>query len=324
LGDDTTHRDIEWLLSGSDGSVPIPVSEKIVIADQRWRGTVERLAVSDGLRVFLASAEIRGIVSLEPQHREVDAWLVSDIAVKGRVNLSLSDGSSVEVSRDQSVLFRPNDRTARFSPPPQPDLRVAGFMVRADRVQRMFGDEVPPVLLPIIAPDGKASPMLPLAADGELRRLAATLFSRKLTGVMRLVFLEGVVVQLLALQAAQSVRASATAPAVSLTPRRRRAIREARERLLADMASPPSLRDLAAAAGMSEKALNAGFRALYGTTVFGVLRDERLEHARLALQTTGASVKSIAFRVGYNHVSNFTKAFADRFGEPPRRYAARR
>jgi AraC-like DNA-binding protein len=32
-------------------------------------------------------------------------------------------------------------------------------------------------------------------------------------------------------------------------------------------------------------------------------------------------MKTVAFRVGYAHVSNFTRAFARRFGAPPRRYA---
>ncbi len=45
---------------------------------------------------------------------------------------------------------------------------------------------------------------------------------------------------------------------------------------------------------MSEKALNAGFRELFGTTVFETLRNERLEHARIALENTDLSVKEIA------------------------------
>jgi AraC-like DNA-binding protein len=99
------------------------------------------------------------------------------------------------------------------------------------------------------------------------------------------------------------------------------AIHEARRRLLADMRRPPSLGELAVGVGLSEKQLNAGFRLVYGETVFGVLRNERLAHAQIVLQSEAASLKEIAFRVGYNHVTNFITAFTARYGAPPRQYA---
>jgi AraC-like DNA-binding protein len=86
------------------------------------------------------------------------------------------------------------------------------------------------------------------------------------------------------------------------------------------MRAPPSLGELAAAAGLTEKRLNAGFRALFGATVFETLRNERLEHARLVLDSEDVTLKAIAFRVGYNHVTNFINAFAARYGAPPRQY----
>src|SRR5262249_41732729 len=105
--------------------------------------------------------------------------------------------------------------------------------------------------------------------------------------------------------------------------RERSAVWEARERLVADMRRPPTLYELAAAVGLSEKRLNSGFRIQFGTTVFGTLRDERLEHARIALESGAVSLKQVAFRVGYDHVSNFINAFTARYGMPPRQYCKR-
>ena len=86
------------------------------------------------------------------------------------------------------------------------------------------------------------------------------------------------------------------------------------------MRHPPLLGELAIAVGLTEKRLNAGFRLLFGTTVFEALRNERLEHARQALQSERVSLKDVAFRVGYNHVANFSTAFSARFGATPRQY----
>jgi AraC-like DNA-binding protein len=131
--------------------------------------------------------------------------------------------------------------------------------------------------------------------------------------------MEGAVFQLLALHAAAlGSRPSAAAP--PLTRRERQKIREARERLLADMRNPPTLGALAAQVSLSEKKLNAGFRAQFGATVYETLRNERLEHARLALADGRLTLTEAARRVGYNHVTNFVSAFTARYGAPPRRY----
>nr|WP_247878461.1 helix-turn-helix transcriptional regulator [Niveispirillum sp. SYP-B3756] len=90
--------------------------------------------------------------------------------------------------------------------------------------------------------------------------------------------------------------------------------------LLADLAKPPSLRQLAGAAGLNEKRLNEGFRALYGATVFECLRNARLEKGRQLLFDDQLPLKTIAWQVGYTHVNNFITAYRNHFGEPPRRH----
>ncbi len=54
-------------------------------------------------------------------------------------------------------------------------------------------------------------------------------------------------------------------------------------------------------------------------TAFELLRNERLEHARLAMEA-GLALKVVAERVGYGHVANFIAAFTQRYGAPPGRY----
>jgi AraC-like DNA-binding protein len=153
-----------------------------------------------------------------------------------------------------------------------------------------------------------------------MRNLAASLFAPGLNGPLRTLMMEGAVIQMLAVQAAAA--SNRPVPRASRAPstRERKIIRAAREQLLADMRHPPTLGELASAAGLTEKRLNAGFVAVFGTTAFKILRNERLEHARLALEE-GAPLKEIAIRVGYNHATNFINAFTARYGAPPRRYA---
>ncbi|MEJ8572096.1 AraC family transcriptional regulator [Microbaculum marinum] len=314
--------DAEWLLYEGADARTLPVSERISVDDERWRLLTEFVELEAGIRVFLSSAEVYQPVTITPRQSDDGTWIAANIAAQGTVDLMLSDGPSASIDSRNSVLFRPSDRTATYRPAPGRTLKLAGYMIRDDRIARIFGGQVPREIQALIDQGFDASIILSTPAGRVLRQLARSLFAPNLNGPLRAIFMEGVVLQLFALQAAgYDLRPSARQD--DLTADQRRSIHAARERLLSDMRDPPTLGALAAAAGMTEKELNRGFRTLFGTTVFETLRDARLDHARLALQAEAVPIKTIAYRVGYNHVTNFITAFTRRFGAPPRRYLKR-
>lgn len=108
--------------------------------------------------------------------------------------------------------------------------------------------------------------------------------------------------------------------APALTPQEVKQVCRARDLLMADLAGPPSLVDLAHRVGLNEKKLNRGFQSLYGMTVFSYLREERLQAACRLLSLRHLSMQAIAERVGYRHGSDFTTSFKQRFGVTPRQY----
>jgi len=73
------------------------------------------------------------------------------------------------------------------------------------------------------------------------------------------------------------------------------------------------------AVGLSEKRLNSGFRQMFGATAFETLRNPAAGNMRgQALEEGAVSLKEVSFRVGYTHVSNFVHAFRARYKTPPR------
>lgn len=69
--------------------------------------------------------------------------------------------------------------------------------------------------------------------------------------------------------------------------------------------------------GTNELKLKQGFRALFGTTVFGYLRRHRMERARQLLLHREVSVTEAAGLVGYACPSRFAAAFRRQFGTRP-------
>lgn len=320
-------EDVEWLLHEPDGGRALKVNERTRIKDAQWDAAIERIDVAPGLRVFLTHATIHSDIAVQPRDTERDAgtmpestpWASGTIAVSGHVEIEMSDGLRVAAGPDQAVLFRPSGRHPRYHMKAPQRLRLAGYALRRDRLERIFDGAIPPALLPLLEPDIEASRAICMHATRRLRHLADGLFAPGLNGPLRLLFIEGIVLQLLASQMASQIR-----PARILTAREREAVTTARRLLLLDMRRPPGLGDLADAVGLSEKRLNACFRSEFGSTVFEVLRNHRLEHARIALEAGAAPLKQVAWRVGYNHVSNFINAYTARYGAPPRRHALKK
>lgn len=84
--------------------------------------------------------------------------------------------------------------------------------------------------------------------------------------------------------------------------------------------------DLAAASGVSVRALQVSFRAHLGMTPLQYLRDVRLLRARRELESTAGgalSVTDTAFRWGFTNVGRFAREYRVRFGELPSQTVAR-
>ena len=99
-----------------------------------------------------------------------------------------------------------------------------------------------------------------------------------------------------------------------------RKIKHAKEHLLKNLESPPSLKELAKFAGLNEYQLKMGFKEIYGNTVYGYLLDHKLDHSRALLDSHKFQVNEVAYEIGYTNPSHFIAAFRKKFGITPKKY----
>lgn len=93
-------------------------------------------------------------------------------------------------------------------------------------------------------------------------------------------------------------------------------MQDAREKLHQNLKSPCSLIDLAHQVGTNENYLKKHFKLLYGNTVYGYIRDLRMQQAKNMMKENIA-LSAIAQAVGYKNVNHFTTAFKKYFGYSP-------
>jgi len=81
-----------------------------------------------------------------------------------------------------------------------------------------------------------------------------------------------------------------------------------------------SIRELSREAGINDFKLKKGFKEIFGTTVFGYLKDIRMLRAKRMLLENATPIADIALFCGYKFVQNFTKAFKKEFGTTPDKF----
>ncbi|OPA75246.1 AraC family transcriptional regulator [Paenibacillus selenitireducens] len=109
----------------------------------------------------------------------------------------------------------------------------------------------------------------------------------------------------------------------TLTKQDMEKIRQARDIMMEHMADPPKLTELSRMIGMNDYKLKVGFKELYENTVFGYLREQRLEKSLLLLQEGRFNVNEVSCAVGYSNPSYFAEAFRNKFGVNPGEFTRR-
>ncbi|MNQ11537.1 Regulatory protein PchR [compost metagenome] len=97
-------------------------------------------------------------------------------------------------------------------------------------------------------------------------------------------------------------------------------IRKAKEIIIANMAEPPGLQELADEISLNLKKLKMGFKQIYGDTVYGFLFDYKMDFARKLLDSGSYNVNEVGLKIGYSTGSHFIAAFKKKFGTTPKKY----
>ncbi|RZJ72026.1 AraC family transcriptional regulator [Flavobacterium sp.] len=97
-------------------------------------------------------------------------------------------------------------------------------------------------------------------------------------------------------------------------------IRKAKDIIIANMAEPPGLQELADQIGLNLKKLKTGFKQIYGDSVYAFLFDYKMEFARKLLEDGTHNVNEAGLKIGYSTASHFISAFRKKFGTTPKKY----
>lgn len=162
-----------------------------------------------------------------------------------------------------------------------------------------------------VAEYGKISP--------EMQRALHQLITCPYCGKTRAIFMEGKLMEIFAHkleELREKGKGLGQQPRISASDLER--IHFAAELLLRDPINPPDLTDLAGKIGMSRSKFYSHFKLVFGHSPMDHLRRHRLETARQLLKQGNQNITEVAFTVGFNSLSYFTRSFNAEFGISPR------
>ncbi|WP_070971812.1 helix-turn-helix domain-containing protein [Vibrio sonorensis] len=100
-----------------------------------------------------------------------------------------------------------------------------------------------------------------------------------------------------------------------LSTREKRQLAIAKDCLLSDLSSAPTIAELAQLVGVNQCKLKKGFKELFGTSVYACFQEERMKKAMHLLKKNNVTETAVA--LGYSNISHFSNAFRKQYGLLP-------
>ncbi|MNJ94001.1 Regulatory protein PchR [compost metagenome] len=155
-----------------------------------------------------------------------------------------------------------------------------------------------------------------LPVTTEMKRVINDICECKRTGELKRLHTESKILELLMLQLEQ-MQSGVEVEKYLIKQDDLKKIEHAREILDAEYSYPPTIIELSKQITLNEFKLKRGFKAYYGTTIYGYVTRLRMEEARRLILDEKRSVGQVATAVGFNHQSHLTDAFKRYFGILP-------
>ncbi|MEM7061920.1 MAG: AraC family transcriptional regulator [Cyanobacteria bacterium P01_B01_bin.77] len=285
------------------------------------KGWWRNIQLRPGLALYAAEDATKFITLNKVQQHSLDMPLTFKYYLAGgsRVDNNGLSGEVEEVAGKSYLYHLPNTAEIEQDMPGKHShlcIRVAPELMYelCDRI-----DEFPTPLRKTLENPADSILYHPSPISPAQRQIIKQIFAWPYQGLARHLYLEGKVLELIALHISQML-IGAPQPETLMSPKDMERIYAARDILIQNAVSPPLLRELARQVELPETKLTQGFRQIFSTSVFNYLHNYRLDQARQLLQTDSLNIQEVARNVGYTSFSSFTRAFKKKFKVPPSTY----
>ena len=238
--------------------------------------------------------------------------------LKGKARFSFGPHYSREIITGKNYFFYNPEQELRFKLILDPGTRMTILSISLEGIHELFVENKDEIHF--LKQENVNRKFYDEREIPSVLRLALNqLFQVNLSENTKRIFYQGKVLEILSLYFSNRQPDTESCPFLNDEATVRK-IKHAKEYLLKNLDSAPTLKELSKMAGLNEFQLKVGFKEIYGNTVYGYLLDHKLDHARTLLDTKKFKVNEVAFQTGYTNTSHFISAFRKKYGLTPKKY----
>ena len=281
-------------------------------------GTFEETLIEDGFFVLTHKNETD---SLEILEREIDSsYIQFHFCNKGSAGFLFNQGNyTLNINEDTSLLLYNPQLDLPIHLELKPHSWLVSLVISIKTFHGLFSNDANYVTFLTddnkdkkYYKDGKISPSMAVVLN--------QLISFNLNSSIKTLYFKGKAYELLSLFFNRSEDADIEQCPYLVDEVNVAKLKKAKDIMIANMAEPPTLQELADEIDLSLKKLKEGFKQIYGDSVFSFLFDYKMEVARKLLESGDYNVNEVGLKVGYSTGSHFIAAFKKKFGTTPKKY----
>jgi AraC-like DNA-binding protein len=282
------------------------------------QGSYTEVLIEDGFYVLKLQNDQNEIQKVT---REIDSSFIQfHFCLKGSAKFIFNEGRyALEVSEENSLLLYNTQLDLPMNLEMAPNSWIVSIVMTIRKFHSLFSKEAS--YIPFLSTENKEKKYY--AQEGVSPAIAVVLsqiMNYNLHPSIKELYIKGKVYELVSLYFNKSSDTDLEQCPFLVDEDNVKRIRQAKEIMIAHMAEPPSLFDLAQEIGLSLKKLKEGFKQIYGDSVYSFLFDYKMEHARRLLETGQHNVNEVGLKVGYSTSSHFIAAFKKKYGTTPKKY----
>ncbi|MFS4416173.1 helix-turn-helix domain-containing protein [Maribacter sp. 2307ULW6-5] len=281
-------------------------------------GSFEEILVDDGFYVLKIQNDRSQVAQIQ---RDINKRHIQfHFCLKGSGKFLFNDGGyALEVSEENSLLLYNTQQDLPLDLHLSPRSWMVSVVMTIRKFHSFFSEEAS--YIPFLNAENREKKYYAQeAVSPAIAVVLSQIMNHNLHPTIKKLYVKGKVYELISLYFNKTTDAEAEQCPFLADEDNVKRIRKAKELVIANMAEPPSLKELAKSVGLPLKRLKEGFKQIYGDSVFSFLFDYKMEYARRLLETGQYHVSEIALRIGYSTSSHFIAAFRKKYGTTPKKY----
>ncbi len=253
--------------------------------------------------------------------REVSSGLIQfHFGIKGKAKFIFNSGNyALDLKEEKSLLFYNPQKELPLNLELAPNSWVISLFVSIKKFHALFSNEAD--YIPFLSAGNKDKKYYNEAdVSPSMAIVLSQLFHFNLHPAIKSLYYKGKGYELLSLYFNRTEDPDAEQCPFLIDEENVLKIRKAKDIVIANMAEPPGLQELADQVGLNLKKLKMGFKQIYGDSVYSFLFDYKMEFARKLLEEGAHNVNEVGLKIGYSTASHFISAFKKKFATTPKKY----